>query len=61
MPPPATMLSFSPSPLTLPVLPACSAIVSLPLSPLTIAGPAPVTMLSSPARPAIVPGPPAPD
>ena len=55
--PPATMQSFSVPPETVPVLPACSTTVSLPESPNTWALPAPVRMQSSPARPAIVPGP----
>ena len=51
------MQSFSVPPCTVPVLPAWVMIVSLPLSPLTVADPVPSAMLSSPARPMMVPGP----
>jgi hypothetical protein len=57
MPPLAKMLSFSVPALTVPVLPARRMTVSLPLSPVTVADPVPSAMLSSPARPMMVPGP----
>ncbi len=51
------MQSFSVPPFTVPILPAWRMTVSLPLSPVTVAEPVPSAMLSSPARPTIVPGP----
>ncbi len=49
--------SFSVPPLTVPVLPVRSSTVSLPESPVTVARPLPVRIVSSPARPTMVPGP----
>ncbi len=51
------MLSFSVPPFTVPVLPVCSRMVSLPESPVMVARPVPWKMQSSPARPTMVPGP----